>query len=116
MKLPIAAGLRGTNLDRNKIRNRKKYKIKFFFVFMNNLNTKIDKYFEKYNVNNLDPNSQEYFSGAVKIALNEYNLPVLKMATKFEVADSTVERWASGTAVPHPKLRQIILSYIAERI
>jgi len=83
---------------------------------MDNLNKKIDKYFEKYNVHNSDSTSKEYFSGAVNIALNEYNLPVLEMATKFEVADSTVERWASGAAVPHPKLQQMILGYIAERI
>ena len=39
---------------------------------MDNLNTKIDKYFEKYNLHNLDPACKEYFAGAVKIALNEY--------------------------------------------
>ena len=83
---------------------------------MERLNTKIEKYFEEYNVTNRDPTTREYFSGAVNIALNEYNLPVLEMATKFEVADSTVERWASGAAVPHPKLQQMILGYIAERI
>ena len=83
---------------------------------MDNLNKKIDKYFDKYKIHNPDPTSKEYFAGAVKIALNEYKLPVLEMATKFEVADSTVELWASGIAVPHPKLQQIILSYIAERI
>lgn len=83
---------------------------------MDDLNTKIDKFFEKYQINNPDPATPEYFSGAIKIALNEYNLPVLEMATEFQVADSTIERWASGTAIPHPKLRQIILSYIAERI
>ncbi|MDP3698034.1 MAG: hypothetical protein Q8R47_00455 [Nanoarchaeota archaeon] len=83
---------------------------------MDNLNTKIDEYFEKYNINNHDQTSQEYFSGAVKIALNEYKLPVSEFATEFEVADSTVERWASGAAVPHPRLQQMILNYIAERI
>lgn len=83
---------------------------------MDHLNTKIDKYFEKYNILNSDPTSAEYFSGAVTIALNEYNFPVLEMATEFQVADSTIGRWASGIAVPHPKLRQIILSYITEKI
>ncbi len=83
---------------------------------MDDLNTKIDKYFEKYNLHNLNPATKEYFSGAVKIALNEYDLSVLEMATKFEVADSTIERWASGVAVPHPKLRKIILDYITEKI
>ena len=83
---------------------------------MDNLNSKIDKYFDKYGVHNSDPTSLEYFSGAIKIALNEYDLPVLEMATEFQVADSTIERWASGTAIPHPKIRQIILSYIAKII
>ncbi|HLC97632.1 MAG TPA: hypothetical protein VJC21_02530 [Candidatus Nanoarchaeia archaeon] len=83
---------------------------------MHQLNTKIDKYFEKYQVTDLDPTSQEYFSDAVKIALREYHLPVLDIATAFEVASSTVERWASGTAVPHVKIRQSILDYIAEKI
>ena len=83
---------------------------------MDDLNTKIDKYLEKYNLHNVDPASKEYFAGAVKIALEEYKLPILEMATTFEVADSTVERWASGAAVPHPKLQQMILGYIAERI
>ena len=83
---------------------------------MDNLNTKIDKYFEKYNVHNPDPASKEYFSGAVKIALNEYHLPVKEIAAEFWVADSTVKRWASGAAVPHPKFRESILRYIDERI
>ncbi len=83
---------------------------------MDSLNAKIEKYFEKYNVNSPDSTSPGYFSGAVKIALNEYDIPVLKMATKFQVADSTIERWASGTAVPHPNLQQNILRWIAEQI
>ena len=83
---------------------------------MDSLNAKIDKYFEKYNVHNPDPTSKEYFSDVVKIALNEYDLPVLEMATKFQVANSTIERWASGAAVPHPMFRQIILSWVAEKI
>lgn len=83
---------------------------------MDNLNAKIDKYFEKYNLTNHDQTSAEYFSGAVKITLNEYKLPVSEIAEEFEVADSTVARWASGAAVPHPKIRQIILHYISEKI
>jgi|GEM_PF-4220263 len=39
---------------------------------MDDLNTKIDKYLEKYKVQNSDPTSKEYFAGAVTIALNEY--------------------------------------------
>lgn len=83
---------------------------------MDSLNTKIEKYFDKYDAHNSDPTSPEYFSSAVKIALNEYGLPVVEIANRFEVADSTVLRWASGTAVPHSRLRQNILDYIAEKI
>lgn len=83
---------------------------------MDNLNTKIDKYFEKYKISNPDPTSPEYFAGAVKIALYEYGLSVPEIAKTFEVADSTISRWASGIAVPHPRLQQKILSYITERI
>lgn len=83
---------------------------------MDSLNAKIEKYFKKYDVNSPDPISKEYFSGAVKIALNEYNLPIVEIANKFQVADSTVSRWASGAAVPHPTLQQMILDYIAEKI
>jgi len=83
---------------------------------MDNLNTKIGKYFDKYDVSNSDATSKEYFSGAVTIALKEYNLPVSEIAKEFEVADSTVERWANGAAVPHPKIRQLILDYIGKRI
>lgn len=83
---------------------------------MDYLNSKIDKYFEKYKVSNLDPTSPEYFAGAVKIALYEYNLSVPEIANKFEVPDSTVSRWASGIAVPVPRYRQRILDYIAEKI
>lgn len=83
---------------------------------MESLDAKINRYFEKYNVNSNDPSSQEYFSGAVKIALNEYDIPVLEIATKFQVADSTIGRWANGTAVPHPLFRQEVLRWIAEKI
>ena len=79
---------------------------------MENLTNKIDKFFEKYKVNNPDSATPEYFSGAVKIALDEYHLPVLEMAKEFQVADSTINRWASGVAVPHPRLRQKVLEWI----
>ncbi|MEK6940169.1 MAG: hypothetical protein AABX31_05560 [Nanoarchaeota archaeon] len=82
---------------------------------MDYLNTKIDKYFEKYNVNP-DPTTPGYFAGAVKIALHEYNLPVSEFANEFGVPDSTVRRWASGVARPHQKLRENILKYINEKI
>lgn len=36
----------------------------------------------------------------------------LKLADEFEVAISTVKRWASGTAHPHPRLALMIIDYV----
>lgn len=83
---------------------------------MKSLDAKIKKYFEKYKISSHDEASKEYFIAAVNIALNEYKLPALYLAEEFEVAKSTVNRWATGTAVPHPRLRKLILEYIAEKI
>ncbi len=37
------------------------------------------------------------------------------LAAEFEVADSTVSRWASGVARPHPKLQKLIVESIRKR-
>lgn len=39
----------------------------------------------------------------------------LELATEFQVATSTVKRWASGTARPHPRLAQMIIAYVKSR-
>ncbi len=83
---------------------------------MPDLNDKIEMYFPKYDVSNKDTESPEYFSAAVNIALSEYKLPVSDIAREYQVADSTVRRWANGVAVPHPRLRQDILEWIVARI
>ena len=36
----------------------------------------------------------------------------VKLATSFEVVVSTVQRWANGTARPHPRLAQMIIKYV----
>lgn len=83
---------------------------------MESLNIKLEKYFEQYGINSCDSASKEYFSASIKIAMHEYNLPILEIANTFQVADSTVERWANGTAVPHPILRRLILEWVIEKV
>lgn len=36
----------------------------------------------------------------------------IELATEFEVATSTVKRWANGTARPHPRLALMITAYV----
>ncbi|MEK6863454.1 MAG: hypothetical protein AABW53_02030 [Nanoarchaeota archaeon] len=50
------------------------------------------------------------------MAINEYGISALTIATNFQVATSTVERWAKGQARPHPILQNMIVSYIAQKI
>ncbi len=82
---------------------------------MGYLDDNLQRYFGRY-INGKDTASKEYFKAAVDIALNEYNLPVSDIAKEFQVADSTIKRWASGVAVPHPLLRQRVLEWIVENI
>jgi hypothetical protein len=39
----------------------------------------------------------------------------LELAEKFEVAPSTVRRWASGTARPHPDFAKLIIGYLKRK-
>ena len=80
------------------------------------LDDKIREYFNKYKVSTDDKTSKEYFMAAVNIALKEYDLPIKDVAAKFQVADSTVLRWANGVANPHPRMRELILEYVAKHI
>lgn len=38
------------------------------------------------------------------------------LAEEFEVAESTVKRWASGVANPHPIMKKLISTYIESRL
>ncbi|OGN01373.1 MAG: hypothetical protein A3B91_03725 [Candidatus Yanofskybacteria bacterium RIFCSPHIGHO2_02_FULL_41_29] len=38
-----------------------------------------------------------------------------ELASEFEVAKSTVRRWANGTARPHPRLALMIIGYVKNR-
>lgn len=35
-----------------------------------------------------------------------------KLAKRFEIAPSTVERWAEGKAAPHAKVQKLIIEFI----
>ena len=39
-----------------------------------------------------------------------------ELAEDFEVAESTVYRWASGLAVPHPKIQGLVVKWIKSRL
>jgi DNA-binding MurR/RpiR family transcriptional regulator len=67
-------------------------------------------------IEEFDPNSPEQFSSILKAALE---LPahvsqyvVGSLASQFQVAPSTVRRWANGMVVPHSSLRTPIVSAI----
>jgi|GEM_PF-4571448 len=77
---------------------------------------KLERYFSKYAKDSHDLNSKEYFSAAVKVAMEEYDLSKSDIAREFQVADSTVRRWANGVSVPHPRLREKILEWIVKKI
>ncbi len=83
---------------------------------METLDEKIRKYLDKYNVSTDDKASKEYFMAAVTISLKEYDLSVKDIARNFQVAESTVSRWANGIANPLPRMRELILEYIARNI
>jgi len=51
--------------------------------------------------------STSEFQSIVKIAVEAGHK--LHLATTFEVATSTVDRWISGIARPHPRLQQMII-------
>ena len=59
--------------------------------------------------------NKEKFAKIVKNFHKDKNHLVLELATEFEVARSTVVRWAKGVAIPAPRIRAMIVDAI-ERI
>lgn len=83
---------------------------------MNDLDSKLEPFFDKYNVKNRDSDSKEYFSAALSIAVNEYSVSVSKLADDLEVAPSTIKRWSNGSAHPLPRMQKEVLRYIARQL
>ena len=59
--------------------------------------------------------SSEAFAQVVEAAVRTLGLYQRELANEFQVADSTVSRWANGIARPHPRLQKMILTSIEKR-
>lgn len=59
--------------------------------------------------------SSEGFAQVISTAVHSLGLYQRELANQFQVADSTVSRWASGIARPHPRLQKIIVASILRR-
>lgn len=59
--------------------------------------------------------SSDAFARAVDAAIDTLGLYQRELANEFQVADSTVSRWANGIARPHPRLQKMILASIEKR-
>ncbi len=55
------------------------------------------------------------FAQIVEAAVRTLGLYQRELANEFQVADSTVSRWANGIARPHPRLQKMILASIERR-
>jgi ribosome-binding protein aMBF1 (putative translation factor) len=74
------------------------------------------KYEQKYRIDKIDHNTVEYFSGAIRIALQEYGVTRLQIADKFKVSESSVERWLKRTNLPLKEIRGIVLGRLVDLI
>jgi transcriptional regulator with XRE-family HTH domain len=61
-------------------------------------------------------NSDKDFAEIVNSASTVLNIHRRELAEEFQVAESTVSRWANGVARPLPGMQNLIISYINKRI
>jgi transcriptional regulator with XRE-family HTH domain len=59
--------------------------------------------------------SSEAFAEIVSATIKTLGVYQRDLAAEFEVAVSTVSRWASGTARPHPRFQKLIVTAIWKR-
>jgi ribosome-binding protein aMBF1 (putative translation factor) len=59
--------------------------------------------------------SDEEFAKVVAASVQTLGLYQRELAAEFEVAESTVSRWASGIARPLPRMRRSIVEEIQKR-
>ena len=59
--------------------------------------------------------SAEVFSKLVAESLEVFGAFQRDLATEFEVAVSTISRWAKGVASPHPRLQKQVVKYLLAR-
>lgn len=60
--------------------------------------------------------SKERFRRAVCLNIRKYPWMVRRLAIKFEVADSTVKRWANGVVAPLPRMRWVVMREMEEML
>ena len=60
--------------------------------------------------------SSKGFARIVASTIQTLGLYQHELASEFEVAESTVSRWANGVARPHPHAQKLIVAAIEKRI
>ncbi len=59
--------------------------------------------------------SMEMFSNIVSVAI-EQGVSAKRIAKEFQCAESTVMRWKSGVARPHPFLREDVVCWVRSEL
>lgn len=72
------------------------------------------KYAKKYGFENAQESSDAFFSGAIKVAVNEYSLSPQFLADEFKVSESTIGRWKTNQSIPVKNARGVILDRLAK--
>lgn len=60
--------------------------------------------------------SDEDFAKIVESACTILGMHRRDLAIEFEVAESTVSRWANGVTCPLPRMQKLIVNYIGKRV
>lgn len=60
--------------------------------------------------------SDEDFAKIVESACTNLGMNRRDLAVEFEVAESTVSRWANGVTCPLPRMQKLIVTYILKRV
>lgn len=60
--------------------------------------------------------SSEQFAAIIDSATPVLGLYRKELAAEFEVAESTVSRWATGVAKPHPRVQRMIVASLEKRV
>lgn len=59
--------------------------------------------------------SPEGFATIVNACLGLFGMSQRELADEFEVAESTLSRWANGVTSPHPGVRKLVVTSIGKR-
>jgi len=61
-------------------------------------------------------NGDDRFDEIVECGLNVLPNGRRALAGEFQVAPSTVDRWVTGIARPHPRLKHLIVGYLRQKL